>query len=140
MGRGNSVGELSQDVRIGALALSSASIVAPPNTQVSLLSADAPPRHWFTGSPDPQRSIFKPFLLSPGAPLDGSTHTAALPAARNPPTALWQAWQRTYEQKGGRRPAAAALRELEERGLAEDGGSALSWATAVEEELRLYGS
>lgn len=106
---------------------------------MSLLSADAPPRHWFTGSPDPQRSIFKPFLLRPGAPLDGSPHTAALPAARNPPTALWQAWQRACEQKGGRgRPPAATLRELEARGLAD--GSSLSWAAAVEEELRLYGS
>lgn len=101
--------------------------------------AAAEAQHWFTGTPDPQRSVFKPFRLGPpGAPLDGSPHTAAAPARRNPPHALWQAWQAAYEGRHGgrgRRPSQAALRELEARGLEAGGG--LTWAVAVDEELRL---
>ena len=125
----------------GVLAFLPAPGLSPPPSaapaQVSVLAPGAPPRHWFTGTPDPQRSAFKPFACGPGGALDGSPHTAALPANRNPPTALWQAWQRVHEARGGRRPSAAALRELEARGLAE--GSGLSWAAAVDAELQLYG-
>lgn len=74
-------------------------------------------------------------------PLDGSPHTAPTPC--NPPQALWQAWQAAHEGRrgsngGGRRPvAAAALRQLEARGLEPESG--LTFAAAVEAELRLYG-
>lgn len=104
--------------------------------------AAAPPaaRHWFTGTPDPQRGIFKPFVFgAAGGALDGSPHTAAKPAARNPPHALWQAWQAAYEQRhgGGSKPAAEAVRELEARCL--DPQSSMTFAAAVGEEMRLYG-
>lgn len=108
-------------------------------SQVSRLAGGGA-QHWLTGTPDPQRSVFKPFRLGPPeATLDGSPHTAAAPARRNPPHALWQAWQAAYEGRhgggGGKRPAQAALRELEARGLEAGGG--LTWAAAVEEEMQL---
>jgi len=121
--------------------------------QVSVLSPPAanggtsPPqaRHWFTATPDPQRSIFKPFLMPPpgssssdAEPLDGSPATVAAPAPRNPPHQLWQRWQGVYERRGAKKPPAAALRELEAQGLDPAGG--LTFAAAVEEELRLYGA
>lgn len=89
-------------------------------------------QHWFTATPDPSRSVFKPFSFQTG----GSPHTAAAPAPRNPPHALWQAWQGVYEVCGAAKPSFSALRELEHRGLKEDGG--LTFAAAVEEELGLY--
>ena len=104
-------------------------------------------QHWFTATPDPQRSIFKPFSFSfhQGQQQDGqpgcSPHTAAAPAPRNPPHALWRAWQAVYEARAigkASKPSQAALRELEARGL--EGATGISFAAAVEEEMRLYGA
>lgn len=121
-------------------------------SQVSVLrrcagGAGPAAQHWFTATPDPQRSVYKPFHLEPHsaadgaalggdpAALDGSPLTAALPARRNPPHPLWQAWQAVHEKRGGRLGRAqAALQELEARGL--QGG--LTFAAAVEEEMQLY--
>ena len=104
-------------------------------------SDGSPPlaQHWFTATPDPSRSVFKPFAFASSSAPGGSAHTAALPARRNPPHALWQAWQAVYEGRhgGGSKPFKAALQELEQRGL--DASSGLSFADAVDEELRLYG-
>lgn len=116
-------------------------------SQVSQLwppAADGLPgiaRHWFTATPDPQRSIFKPFTFprsASGQPPQTSTHTAAAPAPRNPPHALWRAWQAVYERRGGRRPSVAALRDLEVLGL-DPAGAGLSFVEAVQRELELYG-
>lgn len=109
-------------------------------SQVSWLptAAGGPALHWFTATPDPRRSVFKPFCLPSDQQqqLDGSPHTTALPAKRNLPHPLWQAWQAVYERRGGVKPPPAALQELEARGLSPASG--LTWAAAVEEELRLY--
>lgn len=96
-------------------------------------------QHWFTATPNPSHSVFKPFSFASSSQPGGSAHTAALPARRNPPHALWQAWQAVYEGRhgGGSKPSQAALRELEQRGL--DASCGLTFAAAVEEELRLYG-
>lgn len=96
-------------------------------------------QHWFTATPDPSRSMFKPFSFASSSAPGGSDHTVARPARRNPPHALWQAWQAVYEGRhgGGTKPSQAALQELEQRGL--DAGSRLTFADAVDEELRLYG-
>lgn len=97
-------------------------------------------RHWFTATPDPQRSVFKPFAFPPstsGQPPQASAHTAAAPAARNPPHTLWRAWQGVYERRGAARPSALALRDLEACGL-DPAGSELSFGEAVRRELELY--
>lgn len=102
-------------------------------------AAAAAAQHWFTATPDPKRSIFKPFSFTAAGQLDGSPHTLAAPAPINPPHVLWQAWQAVYEGRGGgsKKPSQAALRELEARGMNAGGG--LTWAAAVAEELQLYG-
>lgn len=96
-------------------------------------------QHWFTATPDPSRSVFKPFSFASSSAPGGSDHTVARPARRNPPHPLWQAWQAVHEGRHGRgtKPSQAALRELEQRGL--DASSSLTFADAVDEELRLYG-
>ncbi|KAL4425689.1 hypothetical protein ABPG75_009705 [Micractinium tetrahymenae] len=99
------------------------------------------PRHWFTATPDPQRSVFKFFAFpaaGSGQSPVSSPHTAAAPAPRNPPHELWRAWQGVYERRGGRKPSAAVLRGLEARGL-DPAGSGLSFEEAVQRELELYG-
>ena len=120
-------------------------------------------QHWFTATPDPLRSIYKPFGFPKGSSTDdgradgqsieqqpqqqqhaadesslGSPYTVAGTAPRNPSHPLWRAWQSTYEKRGGSRPPLDALQELEARGLDPSGG--LSFAKAVEEEMRLYGA
>ncbi|GAB4817219.1 hypothetical protein N2152v2_004265 [Parachlorella kessleri] len=133
-------------------------------------SAAPTAQHWFTATPEPLRSIYKPFSFSTSGrgdgdgeqvdghsaeqeqqsqqqrqrqqrPADesslGSPYTGAQAAARNPPHPLWLAWQSVYEKRGGSKPPLEALQELEERGLDCSGG--LSFAKAVEEEMRLYG-
>jgi hypothetical protein len=103
--------------------------------------------HWFTATPDPQRSVYKPFAFPqhPGNgqqlvadPAGGSSYTVALPAPRNPPHPLWKAWQSVYEARGASKPSQSALKELEARCL--DSKSGPTFAQAVEEEMRLYGA
>lgn len=136
--------------------------------QVSVLRGGAQPaaQHWFTATPDPQRSVFKPFAFTATGPVPdpgrdqqqeeededgeqqqqqqpGSPYTVAAPARRNPPHRLWQAWQAAYEGRGSAdgsstRPALSALRDLEARGTDPEGG--LTFRAAVEEEMRLYGA
>ena len=131
----------------------SASLQVSRLTKPGGSGAGGPPaaQHWFTATPDPRRGVFKPFAF-PGSnsggsgdggsngtlPVQASPYTAAQPARRNPPHALWKAWRSVHESRGGGKPAAAALRDLEARGL--DPGSSLTFAAAVEEEMRLYGS
>uniref|UniRef100_A0A0A9WVX8 Secernin-2 n=1 Tax=Lygus hesperus TaxID=30085 RepID=A0A0A9WVX8_LYGHE len=45
------------------------------SSQVSLLYPDRPCAHWFTGTPDPSVSVFKPFVFTPGVRI--SQHTVA---------------------------------------------------------------
>ncbi|KAF6198609.1 hypothetical protein GE061_008361 [Apolygus lucorum] len=45
------------------------------SSQVSLLYSDRPCAHWFTGTPDPSVSVFKPFVFTPGVKI--SHHTVA---------------------------------------------------------------
>ncbi|KAK9500195.1 hypothetical protein O3M35_001500 [Rhynocoris fuscipes] len=52
---------------------SSGSVTA--SSQVSLLFGDRPCVHWFTGTPDPSMSVFKPFVFTPSVKI--SHHTVA---------------------------------------------------------------
>ncbi|XP_014257056.1 secernin-3 [Cimex lectularius] len=45
------------------------------SSQVSLLFGDKPCAHWFTGTPDPTVSVFKPFVFTPSVKI--SHHTVA---------------------------------------------------------------
>lgn len=53
--------------------LGSCSVTA--SSQVSLLFAGRPSAHWFTGTPDPSVSVFKPFVFTPCVKI--SHHTVA---------------------------------------------------------------
>jgi hypothetical protein len=113
-------------------------------------SAGQQHQHWFTATPDPQRSVYKPFAFPPASSSSGgslrqqqpecSPHTAAPPAARNPPHPLWQAWKVMHEYFGTLLPPQASLqlRELEAQGL--DPQADLTFAVAVQREMQLYGA
>lgn len=99
--------------------------------------------HWFTGTPDPRRSAFKPFVFGQGGSGAASPHTAAPPARCNPRHALWRAWQAVHEAGGAaneevRAAVRGGLQRLEARGLEPDGS--MTFEAAAEEELRLYES
>ncbi|XP_073973330.1 secernin-2 [Rhodnius prolixus] len=55
------------------MSLGSSTVTA--SSQVSLLFADRPCAHWFTGTPDPSVSVFKPFVFTPCVKI--SHHTVA---------------------------------------------------------------
>jgi secernin len=117
--------------------------LVPPSSNDGRQQQEQQAHHWFTATPDPQRSVFKPFSFSfhqgqQDAQPCCSPHTAATPAPRNSPHALWHAWQAVNETRGGFKTSQAALQELEVRGL--EGTAGLSFAAAVAEELRLYGA
>lgn len=44
--------------------------------QVSVLSTSRPSVHWFTATPDPSKSVFKPFIFTPNASISKHTYCA----------------------------------------------------------------
>ncbi|XP_037068100.1 secernin-2-like [Pollicipes pollicipes] len=67
-------------------------------SQVSVLPPMASARpacHWFTGTPDPQRSVFKPFVFVPGARI--SPHIQS-PAIEDDPAKAQPRFQRPVER------------------------------------------
>lgn len=126
-----------------------------PTAGQEALAATA--QHWFTATPDPMRSVFKPFTFLSSEQMAGvsitqlesmqksdspqlatSPYTQSCPALRNPPHPLWQAWCSVYEFQTCAKPPPKALRDLEMRGLEHN--TNLSFSEAVLEEMRLYSS
>jgi secernin len=50
---------------------SQVSILSPPVTQAS--TAISPACHWFTATPNPVTSIYKPFIFAPGCSIGSAT-------------------------------------------------------------------
>lgn len=44
--------------------------------QVSILSTSRPSVHWFTATPDPSKSVFKPFIFTPNVTISKHTYCA----------------------------------------------------------------
>ncbi|KAI4466423.1 secernin [Holotrichia oblita] len=55
--------------------------------QVSTLSNDRPSVHWFTATPDPSKSVFKPFVFTPNAAI--SKHTKCQEEDKSIPHTLY---------------------------------------------------
>jgi len=64
-------------------------------SQVSTLSSTRPSVHWFTATPDPSRSVFKPFIFTKNAKI--SKHTICFD--KNSPHTLYSLYK-DAEYKG----------------------------------------
>ncbi|XP_018019759.1 secernin-2 isoform X2 [Hyalella azteca] len=101
-------------------------------SQVSVLTppggSAGPSCHWFTGTPDPQRSVFKPFVFTPNARISPFIKS---PAIENDPAKKTPRFERAvdrshvlYRRQQAALKAAAAetvttLRQLEEQCIEE---------------------
>ncbi|KAK3876593.1 hypothetical protein Pcinc_018638 [Petrolisthes cinctipes] len=57
------------------------------SSQVSVLSSDGcgrPSCHWFTGTPDPKRSVFKPFIFTDNVKISPHTQSPKIPDDKDP--------------------------------------------------------
>lgn len=51
-------------------------------SQVSVLNTKSPAVHWFTATPDPSKSIYKPFVFTPNVKVSGHTKSPDVSIAK----------------------------------------------------------
>ncbi|XP_025837240.1 secernin-3-like isoform X2 [Agrilus planipennis] len=84
-------------------------------SQVSVLSSTRPSVHWFTATPDPSISVYKPFIFTPNAII--SKHTICPEERKNSPHTLYTLHERTAEK--GDEQVQKLLRNMEENCVKE---------------------
>ncbi|KAF2880622.1 hypothetical protein ILUMI_25562 [Ignelater luminosus] len=114
-------------------------------SQVSVLSSSGPSIHWFTATPDPSKSIFKPFIFTSKAVI--SKHTKCSEEQKNAPHTLYSLHAEAIKKEGNqvqnllRNMEADCVTELE--GVIENLGEDLSeldelLKDCVETEVKFY--
>ena len=111
-------------------------------SQVSVLQAEQHPGggdvHWFTGTPDPSRSVFKPFAF----PEKGAEEPGWEVEVNEGAVALWAAAEQA-QHGGAKRSSGAAglaeeLKHIEHEGMRAQSPSPAGYAALVRREREAY--
>ncbi|XP_022904709.2 secernin-3 [Onthophagus taurus] len=118
---------------------------ATQGAQVSTLTNDKPSAHWFTATPDPSKSVFKPFVFTPNVSI--SKHTKCPEDEKTSPHTLYSLHSAAMKSKGNEvqdlllNMEATCVRELDD--VLSNTGSDLSeldelLKDCVETEVKFY--